>query len=57
VENACESGALRKVDKHCTAWRFASDRWDDAADSHDPSDEMKKPGLLHIIWRSSPGLL
>ena len=57
MENACESGALRKVDKHCTAWRFASDRWIDAVDSHDPSDEMKKPGLRHIIWRSSPGLL
>ena len=57
MENACESGALRKADKHCAAWRFASDRWIDAADSHDPSDEMKKPGLLHIIWRSSPGLL
>ena len=56
MENACESGALRKADKHCTAWRFASDRWDNAADSHDPSDEMKKPRLLHIIWRS-PGFL
>ena len=57
MENACESGALRKADKHCTAWRFASDRWDDAADSHDPSGEIKKPRLLHIIWCSSPGLL
>ena len=57
MENACESGALRKADKHCAAWRFESDRWIDAADSHDPSDEMKKPGLLHIIWRSSPGFL
>ncbi len=57
MENACESGALRKVDKHCTAWRFASDRWDDAVDSHDPSGEMKKPGLRYIVWRSSPGLL
>ena len=57
MENACESGALRNADKHCAAWRFASDRRFDAVDSHDPSGEMKKPGLLHIIWCSSPDFL
>ena len=59
MENACESGALRKVDKHCTAWRFASDRWIDAVDSHDPSDEMKKAGAVahHLAQQSRPPMI